>query len=89
MPTLSNGYYVKNKPNESVPENYKQDPADPMICIPVFDCISRTSREVTEDCCQPYTQLECQFFNKDIKIVDCVNCESRNSSGTELHDNQE
>ena len=89
MTTLSNGYYVKNKPSDPVPENYKQDPSDPMMCIPVFECIHRTSRHITENCCEPYDQLECQYFNEEIKIAKCVNCESRNSSGPKLHDNEE
>jgi hypothetical protein len=80
MRILSNGYGIKLNPKDTCPKNYKQDPSDPMICIPVFICDHRSQRTVSENCCIPYEQLECNHFNKDIKIVDCTTCEVRSYS---------
>lgn len=80
MHQLSNGQLVKRKASEECPANYVECDCNPMICKPVFECTHRTTRRVTEACCVPYNQLECNnddVEETDISIKACIKCEYR------------
>ena len=71
---LTNGCYVKRKPEDECPPNYKPDKQDPLICRPDVPCIFGPMEMITENCCKPYEAIVCSKFKRIVKEKECLRC---------------
>lgn len=76
MPNGSLAYPVGGNPPKSCPDGYIKDPGDPFVCLPDVPCRFREDKLV-EGCCTAVHGLYCNYFEEEIHINRCKECEVR------------